>query len=194
MGKKVFVSGRGKVTTYGWMYKSAKFALENAEKSKKGQFFNVMSSLIFCAFMIEAYFNHLGNERFDAWDNIERKLSKRGKLKKILADLHLSVGYQSRPYSSILEVFDFRDTLAHGKTETVEKGFEADFEHATSGQIMILNDWMEFCTLENARRTFEDATHVVEKLHKAAGLGKHPFLSFHSSVYEVRELGSANDA
>lgn len=192
--RRVTVSGQGTVTTYGWLYKAAKIALKRAEESEAGQFFNVMEVLVFSAFTVEAYFNHLGAKRFTDWEEIERKHSKRAKLKKLAKEVGISIDYDNRPYTSLLEAFDFRDTLAHGRTETVEKSFEADFEHATSGQIMISNEWMEYCVLSNAIRVFEDITKIIELLHDAAGFGKFPFLHSHSSVYSVHEHETENDA
>jgi hypothetical protein len=192
--KKIAISGEGTVTTYSWMYKASRIALQKAEASEEGEFFNAMYSLVFSAFMVEAYFNHLGAERFTDWAKIERRLSKRAKLQKLAVEVQLSRDLSTRPYTSVLEGFDFRDLLAHGRTETVEKSFEAEFDHFTSDQIMIANEWMEFCTVENARRIFDDCTIVIGQLHDAAGLGKYPFESFHISVYSAHEPGPTENA
>lgn len=74
------ISGEGEIFTFTWMWKNAKFSLEAARKTEKGQFFNVMNTLVFSAFAMEAFFNHIGSRVIDNWNKKERNLSKLKKL------------------------------------------------------------------------------------------------------------------
>ncbi|MCZ6862919.1 MAG: hypothetical protein O7I42_22080 [Alphaproteobacteria bacterium] len=176
-------SGSGKVTTYNWMWKSARLALESAQNSEEGRFFNSMNALVYSAFAMEAFFNHLGLHLVDDWEKQERKLSKYKKLMKFRNDLGITSDIKSEPYLSVSDAFDFRDLLAHGRTETIEKQEVLELSEEEAKRYMIDTEWMDFCTLDNAQRVFENIEKVITELYKAAELGDYPFLHFHSSVY-----------
>ncbi|MFC1866451.1 hypothetical protein ACFLYB_07070 [Chloroflexota bacterium] len=60
------------VNTYYEMWKVSYWTMYQAEQENKGSFFQIMASLIFTAFALEAYLNHVGKNVFDCWDDLER--------------------------------------------------------------------------------------------------------------------------
>jgi len=182
---KETVSGSGKVTTYNWMLKSARIALDFAREEEEGRFFQNMNVLVYSAFAMEAYFNHLGAHLYSDWQCRERKLSKLKKLRQFNERLHLNRDLAEEPYRSVLDVFDFRDALAHGKTENVESQETVELTEDDLRSYVIGTKWMDACTLENAERIFYNIEEVIRQLHNAAGLGGNPFIHYHSSAYSV---------
>ncbi|WP_143164529.1 hypothetical protein [Lampropedia hyalina] len=181
----VSISGSGKVTTYNWMLKSARVALEFAREKEEGRFFQAMNVLVYSAFAVEAYFNHLGAHLDSNWESKERKLSKFKKLRQFNERLELNQDLSKEPFRSVMDVFDFRDALAHGKTEEVERQETVELSEDELRSYMIGTKWMDACTLENAARIFSNVEEAIRQLHKAAGLGEYPFIHYHSSAYSL---------
>ena len=77
------VSGRQTTNTFAYMFVGAKAMLNQAERDQNGQLYNLVSCLIYCAFTIEAYLNHLGQLKHNDWDRKERSLSKLKKFKTL---------------------------------------------------------------------------------------------------------------
>lgn len=74
--------------------------------------------VVFMAFSIESYLNSLGSRKLSIWDELER-LPWRAKV----SILHKAAGrtpdWSRGPLQFAIEVFKFRDRLAHGKPERV---------------------------------------------------------------------------
>lgn len=177
------LSGTGKVTTYNWMMKSARIALDAARATIEGQFFNSMNVLVYSAFTMEAFFNHLGAHLDEGWESKERKISKYKKFRNFNTLLGLNRDLKTEPYCVVFDVFDFRDSLAHGRTEEIEKQETVDLTEDEKRSYMIGSKWMDSCTLDNAEKVFSSIEAVITEFYKAAGLGDHPFLSYQSTVY-----------
>jgi hypothetical protein len=134
-------------------------ALEQAREHEKDRFYNCMSCIVFSAFCLEAYFNHLGERIIAFWATIERNLSPREKLDILSVQLDLHLDFGGRPFQSFRPIFRVRNSLAHGKTEHL---FE---EEAVE---MPVAEWEEQITIENAERYFDDTRDMIEHLHDAA--------------------------
>ncbi|MGI9281650.1 MAG: hypothetical protein ACR2PX_18745 [Endozoicomonas sp.] len=183
MKKSYHISGTGKVTTYNWMFKAARLALEEGNRNEEGQFFHSMNTIVYSAFALEAFFNHLGEHFYDDWSKRERKLSKRKKFITFLEKCEIKYDLDKEPFSSAIEAFAFRDQLAHGKTEEVEISKPVELTEQEERFFTIGNDWTEFCKIENANKVFSDTKDLISRMFIAADLGDHPFLQFQSSVY-----------
>lgn len=70
------VKGEFETIAFAYMNIGATHMLELAESSDEGQLYNLVSSITFSVFTLEAYFNHLGANLHDDWLTKERKLSK----------------------------------------------------------------------------------------------------------------------
>jgi len=171
---KAIVSGRQTTNTFAYMFVGAKAMLEQAERDPNGQLYNLVSCLIYCAFTVEAYLNHLGQLKHDDWDKIERSLPKLKKYKKFCADTGVKPDFSQRPYSTLIELFAFRDKMAHGKTTTEHVEKEVNLPD-TSTRFTTENEWQEFSSLENARRAIKDTEDLVKELHTNSGHSDNPF-------------------
>ena len=177
------IAGTGRVTTYNWMMKSARISLDAAKATNEGQFYNSMNVLVYSAFAMEAFFNHLGAHLDKNLELKERKISKYQKFRNFNSELRLNRDLSEEPYSAVFCVFDFRDSLAHGRTEEIENHEIVELTEDEIRSYMIGSKWMDSCTLENAEKVFLAIESVITELYKAAGLGEYPFLHYHSSVY-----------
>lgn len=129
--------------------------------------------MVFAAFSLEAYLNHLGRAVTEFWDSVERKLSPREKLDLLASVLRFRIDYASRRFQTFVAMFAFRNTLAHGKTESLT---EESVQTLADGDVPELpkTTWEEAISLENASRYLSDSKEIVLQLNLKAGLD--PFL------------------
>ena len=73
--RKLSVKSTRNITTYVHLNSAAEWAIEQAEGTEEGRFYNCMSSIILSAFCIEAYLNHIGSELLSYWDDEVKKIS-----------------------------------------------------------------------------------------------------------------------
>jgi hypothetical protein len=137
------------------------------------------------ALTVEAYLNHLGQLKHNDWDKIERSLPKLQKYKKFCADAGIKPDFSQRPYSTLTELFAFRDKMAHGKTTTEHVEKEVNLPD-TSTRFTTENAWQEFSSLENARRAIKDTETLVKELHTNSGHSDNPFNYLGSGMFGVQ--------
>jgi hypothetical protein len=186
---KATVSKERQVNTYAVMRHASRVILENAEKDPEGSFYQVMASLIFTAFMMEAYLNHIGQRIFKCWNDLER-LSHKSKLNLIAEKLGLVTNYGKRPYQTLSELFKFRDSIAHGKSVSLKSVNQTRIVDDTFDKYMrefLETQWEKYCTSENAKRALEDMETIIREVHKAAGMTDFPFnFGMQSSLSTLR--------
>ncbi len=130
---------------------------------------NSIASIVFIAFALEAYLNHLGSQLFTPWPHLERSLSPSAKLALITDRLGLTPDLGCQPYQSFTLVFKLRNTMAHGKTELVSWKVKGD----ASGKPPMhypLTDWEREANPTSVERLLTDAETIIKELHSAAGL------------------------
>jgi hypothetical protein len=138
--------------------------------------------MVLTAFMLEAYFNHLGQLKHANWEKIERKLSKAKKFMKLATEAGLGPNISERPYSSLVRVFAFRDAMAHARTIKEEIDVEVELGDSVA-KALPGPEWQEMITVENAEEILEDAVSIVRELHKAAGYIDDPFATGGGGIY-----------
>lgn len=74
--------------------------------------------VVFTAFSIEAYINHLGAEQIGIWEELE-KLPWKKKVVILHKIAHKQANWGEQPLQFAQQVFALRDKLAHGKPELV---------------------------------------------------------------------------
>lgn len=184
--KELQVHGEQTTVTFAYMYKGAKYMLSLAEKSEEGQLYTTVSSIIYCAFTLEAYLNHLGKLRNKEWDEIERKYSKYDKYRVFASAAGIDFdNFRSRPYITLKNLFEFRDRMAHGRTTIENINLSLFMEGSVLPFINPEGSWKEFATIENARIAVEDVKALVSKLHSSCGFSGNPFSELGSGVYGV---------
>ena len=182
---KAHVRGKKTTITFVYMRTGAKHMLELAEQSQDGQLYALIASLVFSAFTLESYLNHLGQLRHSDWDKIERQYPKLKKYKMFCEAAKLEVDFTARPYCTMVELFAFRDQMAHGKTTTEAVRTMIDADGPRLPQINNDTDWQAFATIERAREGIDDVEALVKELHKANGYTGNPFGRSGGGIYAV---------
>ena len=179
------IGGKNTTITFAYMHTGAKFMLKIAEESEEGRLYTLVASLIFSAFTLEAYLNHLGKLRNKEWEKIERKHSKIEKYKLLAEAAEIKYNFSVHPYSTLKELFSFRDRMAHGRTTEEVISTCIDMHEKHLPQIHAKNDWQVFATLETARQSIKDVERLIKELHSMSGYSDNPFNKLGSAIYGV---------
>jgi hypothetical protein len=166
MPRQVLASGT--TNTYVYCRIAARRALRQAEKQELGFFYFCMMAGVFAAFTVEAFLNHLGAAKVPDWKKGERKLSPRQKLRLLSHACGWAVDRSKPPYQTFTTMLELRNSLAHGRTETVVT------HHVLKWPVP---KWKKLCSLASVRQMVEDAETIVRELHSRTGSTRDPFAS-----------------
>ncbi len=167
--------------TYTAFWHTSWCLLEKGKESSEGSFHQYLASLVFSAFTIEAYLNHVGAWLFKSWREYERALNPMQKLALICERLDIKPNYGCPPFQILTTLLPFRNAVAHGKTETLtfDQVLPADEKSNEVLHAWIEADWERFATLENAEAARRDIRTLVELMHDRAKFPEHlnfPFM------------------
>lgn len=113
------------VNTYADLWHGAKILKEKATRNEEGSIFVFMASLCMFAFSAEAYTNFAGPRLFPVeWLREKKPYEGYSILKKyrlICDNLGILIDDNSASWKLLEELVQFRNTMAHGKQETVVK-------------------------------------------------------------------------
>lgn len=153
--KKVQMSGAYK-KTYVYLFNAAHLSMKNAttEENEELVFLYCMSSIVFLAFCIEAYLNHIGEEEIQHWEDDFERLRPIAKLRLIMHK-HDELDFSRQPFRSFLDIFNVRNQLAHGKTVFVVEEYPK----------VPLAKWGRLCNVKDAKRLIEDTEKMIRFVH-----------------------------
>jgi hypothetical protein len=169
-------SAKRVVKTYADLWAGASVLIGKAETDGTDNYYTTMAALLLTAFTFEAYLNDLGEKRIKFWPEIERTAVLK-KYTILTKDIGLASDFSRRPHQTVRELFVFRNSIAHGKSAVLEahKQLDATFTLSSPDPHLPKPGWEEYCTLPNAKQALADVSEIVAALHRAAGLGEHPF-------------------
>ena len=191
------VNGSGEIRTYVWMKKGAEFMLRLASPDSEGKFPDgrdhyVRAALMYCAFMVEGWINHVGPLLMpeNNWSDLERNppLFKFKMISKEYGKYEnpdQAVSYGKKPFFWLKSLFDFRNFLAHPRTLTYKTSGEindtdselglgeaiadvpkSDFKGRGSSRDLKEDPW-RLADYENARLVFEKSVEAIESVYGA---------------------------
>jgi hypothetical protein len=147
-------------------------ALEQATNTESGRFYNCMTSMLFSAFCLEAFLNHVCEGEIDHWQMVERCLRPDEKLDLLSTLFGYPIDYGRRPFQTFGSIFQFRNLLAHAKTEYLGDEYEevlTELEWPTEPE-MPQTEWEMLCNLDMAQRFVDDTKEMLVILGEKAGL------------------------
>ena len=169
--------GTRRVYTFKDLLNACFFSLGLAQERKEGSFYNFMFSMLSSAFAVEAYLNHLGQDRFGKkeWGKIERGMSPESKLRVLAKLFNYNLDFGRRPWQTFADMFRYRNAIVHARTETLT--FAEQTYDAGEGPAEPKTKWEQATTTETAERFYKDARELIQQLHAAAGLPGHQLWS-----------------
>lgn len=152
-------------------YFKKRIAEREAKGDRQGIALEMMAGLTMTAFWIEAGINYLGfTLPVTGWEERE---SGAKKIAKVVKHLGLKPDFTRRPWSVIATLKEFRDTLAHGKPETLkdEKIIVRKFGFADRPE-PLESDWVKALTTGKVVECYDDANAIWLDMLGAAGISE----------------------
>lgn len=145
---------------------------------------DITACLVMLAFTFESRLNFIGEQKVDGFK--ERRVFDT-KLAKVLEALELKPDFSKRPYSTIQELKDFRDTIAHGKPQTVVIDELVDFHPGADFDVFELKGaWEGFLTIDFMRQCSEDIDAIWKQWLATAKIDVHQTITH--GEYSVTQL------
>jgi hypothetical protein len=185
---KVIIKKEREVNTSADMWHTSRCLLERGIENEKGCYHQFMASLVFTAFTLEAYFNHIGPQLFQCWSDLER-LSPKEKLNVIAERLCVKIEYGKHPWQVMQHLFEFRNDIAHGKSQIIKRLNivpQRKFSDTRLGE-QVRTKWEKYCSKINAQKARIDVEAIINKLHRNGKFkSDNPFftgIQSHSATY-----------
>jgi hypothetical protein len=150
-------------------------AYEAAQTAESGRYLHCQSEIVFCAFTLEGYLNHVGAVRVNIWDSLERKLSWMEKLEFIGRELNTTFDRGRQPFQAMVDAFDFRDRLAHPKS-VLDDEFTGKQVLGSHDEDSYLDPaWLKkYQSLAKVKAVLDDLDAALRQIQAAAGLDSEP--------------------
>ncbi len=132
---------------------------------------HLSTAVIHSAFAIEAAINHIGVEHIPDWDKKEKKIFRlKNRLNAIASHFKTTIDCTTEPVKTLLDAYETRNNLAHGKPWRSEEVYLDDGEtHPATHP-----DWLTRWHGNNeARNAYEAAITLIKALYKMADFMEH---------------------
>ncbi len=169
--RKARVTKQRDVRIHAELWHTANCLLDAGQKEATGSAHQFRASLVFRAFYLEAFLNWLGPHILPHWKYLER-LNPKEKLDLLNGLIGVTPDYASPPWQIVKDLFTFRNTLAHGKPESVKTESLEDIDDILDRKLgeAAKTQWEQFGTEANAVKAKEDVQRIAELLYKTANV------------------------
>ena len=163
--------------TYSEHWHTSRTLLTLGLENREGCYHQFLASIVFTAFSLEAFLNHIGEIQFETWDELE-KLSPKGKIRVLAEKLDVNADFGKRPWQVVPEVFGIRNKIAHGKNELLEdeRMLSIDTYDKRMGE-MLKAPWQEYATAENAENARDEVEIVIREFWEKVENSSHLLFS-----------------
>lgn len=161
-----------KVYSYKHTLTIAEQMLEQAKNSENLEWHNSISTIIFCAFSLEGFLNHIGDELVNEWNELYENLKPKEKLVLLINKYNIKVDFGRSPFQSFKVIFEIRNQLAHPKTKK-----HINSKHKLNIDKNVAWDadrWETYANLKDAEKIFNDTKQIVYELSKKFPIEKVP--------------------
>ncbi|WP_288076917.1 hypothetical protein [Pseudomonas sp.] len=157
-------------------YLKTRIEEKEAAEDRQGIALDITACLVMLAFTFESRLNFIGEQKVA--DFKERRWFDK-KVENVLKALGLEPDFSVRPYSSIKELKNFRDTIAHGKPDTIEVDETVDFEPGKNyDDFDLRGEWEEFLTVAFVRQCSDDIDQIWSEWIATAEIELHQTLTY----------------
>lgn len=179
------LTGRQTVFTYSFLFKSSRSALDSARQIEEGSFYQLLNCLVMAAFTVEAYLNHLILTQFEREFREDGRINIWAKYRRIRVLSGLSGVGVPEAYPLVAGLIEFRNAIAHGRTEVNYVSRETEETSMSIAVSQIRTGWRESVNLQYATDALCEVEALVHELHNATGLGDNPFGMIVSGLYSL---------
>lgn len=179
---RVRITKERKLITYSDLWRTSEVLLKRAEAEAAGSYYLSLASLVFDAFALEAFLNHIGENVYARiWQNLE-SLQPKAKLNVLCERVGLTPDWDVQPWQVVPEIVAFRNKVAHGKNELLrfERIVPHDDKYEEIMRQCLFAKWQNEATTENAVRVHVQLHALFKLIHEKANI-EDEFLFHHGS-------------
>lgn len=157
-----------------------------ATGNRDGIALDITACLTMLAFTFESRMNFIGAKTLgDDWKERDYFVNK---IKTVFKTLEIDSNRTERPYSTVWELKNFRDTIAHGKPDESETKEVVESDGSLEDLATDLSGaWEAYRTIEFMRQGFEDVNAIWKEWLERAGIELHETLTHGSHGIELVE-------
>lgn len=150
-------------------YLKERVIARDAAGDREGIFLDMMAAATMTAFALEAYLNFVGTTKVPDWKD---RAGIRAKLDSLRAFLKIDAPLDVRPYATVGELIELRNTLAHGKPRIskIREVAEGTYDELHARMRPPQPDWEKSLTPEFVVRVYEDVEAIWREMLNAAGI------------------------
>ncbi|MDX2264918.1 MAG: hypothetical protein NW215_08095 [Hyphomicrobiales bacterium] len=151
-----------------YFWNAANHLFEAGQKRAPGFGYLYLAGIVFYAFSLESFLNHIGNHFGETWFDKKDRTPIRKKLEKVQTHLKLT---NASPWTVVEELIAFRDLAAHGKDTPLhdQKQIEGSVPYLDPVSEFLRAPW-EVRDIDNAIRIKSEIETVLNTLnHKLYG-------------------------
>jgi hypothetical protein len=170
---QIITTRKRHLITYVEHWHTSSTLLKLGAESEGGSYHQFLASIVFTAFALEAFLNHVGNLVHTNWSELDRA-SSRKKLAAITKQLSITVNFKDSPWQVFPELVEVRNAIAHGRSEDLEDDIPMspdDYESELG--IMLEANWQTYSNKEQAERVRKEVESLFRIVWEGAGLDKH---------------------
>lgn len=136
---------------------------------------NSISAIVFCAFALEGYLNHAGEELIPKWNELFESLKPKAKLVLLTDQYAVSLAFGVPPFQSFGTIFEIRNQLAHPKTK------KHDYDER-NGKVWLevvaarwpAERWESLCEATYAEQFVNNTREIIKSLNETLPLEQVP--------------------
>ena len=128
---------------------------------------NAIAAIVFCAFTLEGYLNHAGEELIPKWNELFENLRPKAKLVLLADRFNVDIKFGSLPFQAFGTIFEVRNQLAHPKTKKHDyrdKKGKVWLEVGT--EKWPAENWENLCKAKYAEQFVQNTKEIIELLDK----------------------------
>lgn len=165
MKNTVKVRKEGHHRPHAEFYHAAWVHLEHVKEKRDGYFYSLLSAFMMTAFTLEAYLNYVGPIVESGWNDFD-KSSPLAKLRHVACAVGLKLDSSRRPIQSIINLFAFRNQMAHPRaSHVVEEHLATPEDYQKYLHSEPKPKWMAYATHENALICHKDVGDIIESIN-----------------------------
>lgn len=136
---------------------------------------NSIASIVFCAFTLEGYLNHAGEELVPKWNELFESLKPKAKLMLLTDRYGVNIDFGSPPFQAFSTIFEVRNQLAHPKTKKYDYADKKGKLWLEIGSTRWPAErWESLCEAKYAESFVENTKEMVKLLDKTLPTEKVP--------------------
>lgn len=166
MGKNIY----RKVYSHNCHLSAVDYFLENCKEEGRSEKISATACLVFSAFTIEAFMNHIGEQLFSSWKtHLQKSLNPEAKLSLIAEKRGFTIDFGSSPFQSFRTVFRFRNAMAHSVTEELSSEKAKHFLQV-GRDFWPAAEWEKLCNADIAQKISNDTEAIIRLIEEKSGL------------------------